>query len=254
MHIIQVITNMIRCLEDPALNGSDPETILDRLEDVISITLRLEESSNAPSRGAIHLLQSARQLLQGVIGESELSQISNLTANHAIGRPSYDIPMSQLQYLVETGFTVPDISAIFHVSVRTIRRRLQAYNLSVKHQYSTMSDICLDDVVKRILGDFPNCGFRRMDGFLRSRGYRIQQKRIRESVRRVDPDGVLLRSLEIHVIRRRAYNVVRPLALWHIDGYHKLIRFANLNYFIQFDSKRLFCTKCHVQGLCTSTR
>ena len=68
------------------------------------------------------------------------------------------------------------------------------------------------------------------DGSLRSRGYRIQQKRIHESVRRVDPDGVLLRSLEIHVIRRRAYDVVRPLALLHIDGYHKLIRFANLNY------------------------
>ena len=64
-----------------------------------------------------------------------------------------------------------------------------------------------------------------MTGFLRSRGLRIQQHRIRESMRRVDPAGVLLMSLEMRITQRRRYQVPGPLALWHIDGNHKLIRY-----------------------------
>ena len=42
--------------------------------------------------------------------------------------------------------------------------------------------------------EFPNIGYLRMTGLLQSGGYRIQQNRVRESMRRVNPDGVLLRS------------------------------------------------------------
>jgi hypothetical protein len=42
----------------------------------------------------------------------------------------------------------------------------------------------------------------------------------------VDPQGTLLRALEMNVIHRRVYSVPSPLALWHIDGNHKLIRYS----------------------------
>ena len=41
---------------------------------------------------------------------------------------------------------------------------------------------------------------------------------------RVDPEGVVLRWRE--AIQQRKYRVSSPLALWHIDGNHKLIRYA----------------------------
>lgn len=63
-----------------------------------------------------------------------------------------------------------------------------------------------------------------MTGFLQSRGLRFQQKRIREAMRRVYPAGVILRALEMRTIHRRKYRVPGPLALWHIDGNHKLVR------------------------------
>ena len=44
-----------------------------------------------------------------------------------------------------------------------------------------------------------------MSGYLRTRGIRIQQRRIRESKRRVDPQGTLLQALEMNVIHRRVY-------------------------------------------------
>ena len=57
-----------------------------------------------------------------------------------------------------------------------------------------------------------------------SQGIRVQRTRLRNSLKRVDPIGRGLRS--ITTIRRRVYNVRFPLALWHMDGNHKLIRLA----------------------------
>ena len=51
---------------------------------------------------------------------------------------------------------------------------------------------------------------------------------IRSAMQRVNPEGCLLRSLDLktlNVLQRRKYQVYGPLALWHIDGNHKLIRY-----------------------------
>ena len=66
-----------------------------------------------------------------------------------------------------------------------------------------------------------------MDGHLRAQGIVVQRERIRESLRRTDPAGVILRQRL--ALLRRAYHVPHPNplwpnALWHIDGNHKLIR------------------------------
>ena len=73
-----------------------------------------------------------------------------------------------------------------------------------------------------------NTGYRRMTGFLRSRGLRIQQCRIREAMRGINPAGVHLRALELRTIHKQLYQVYGTLALWHIDGKHKLLRYHTL--------------------------
>uniref|UniRef100_A0A1X7TV99 Integrase core domain-containing protein n=1 Tax=Amphimedon queenslandica TaxID=400682 RepID=A0A1X7TV99_AMPQE len=65
------------------------------------------------------------------------------------------------------------------------------------------------------------CGNTQMKGYLISRGYRVQQFRIRDSVRRVDMIGTAMQRLT--VLSRRNYSVPR-LSLYHIDSNHKLIR------------------------------
>ena len=65
-----------------------------------------------------------------------------------------------------------------------------------------------------------------MTGALLSNGIKVQQFRIRESMRRVNPDGIFLRALTINTVQRRKYQVYAPLALWHVDGNHKLIRWV----------------------------
>ena len=82
-----------------------------------------------------------------------------------------------------------------------------------------MSDAELDNIIHEIKREFPTCGNKQMLGHLYSRGFRVQQIRVRESIWGV---GSIMRRLS--AIHRRQYRVAAPLSLWHIDGNHKLIR------------------------------
>jgi len=73
-----------------------------------------------------------------------------------------------------------------------VTRKLRQYGLSVSASYAVITDEDLDHIVSAIINDFPNRGCKRMTGFLLARGLRVQQERIRESMRCVDPEGVLL--------------------------------------------------------------
>ena len=78
--------------------------------------------------------------------------------------------------------------------------------------YSEMSDASLDERFVRV---HPN------SGDLRSLGLRVQRCRVRESLMRFDPRGVLLRFRQV---LHPDDSVCMPNSLWHIDGYHCLIR------------------------------
>ncbi|KAL0970155.1 hypothetical protein UPYG_G00238050 [Umbra pygmaea] len=71
---------------------------------------------------------------------------------------------------------------------------------------------------------YPNSGFRIVLGHLHAQGVRVQDARVLESLRRVDPEGTRSRARSLCTIKRRQYSVPGPNAMWHIDGNHKLIR------------------------------
>ena len=88
--------------------------------------------------------------------------------------------------------------------------------------YSPINDQQLDELIVNATNGHPNWGIRMIKGYLQSKGIRIQWKRIRESLLRTDPVGLMERWRR--TFRRREYHVKYPLSLWHIDGNHKLIR------------------------------
>ena len=128
--------------------------------------------------------------------------------------------------LLEHHFTVTDIAHMLHVSPRTNRRRVLQYGLESTTMYSDMSDDQFDEITVQYVHTHPYCGRRSYQGFLRSAGVRIQQTRVRESLRRIDRRGMERRfRLALH---RRRYSVCMPNSLWHIDGHHKLIRWRTV--------------------------
>ena len=77
-------------------------------------------------------------------------------------------------------------------------------------------------MISSFVSSNPNLGEQFVDGLLRSQGCCYKRQRLRDAMRAVDPEAVQLhlrRSLH-----RREYNVEVLNAVWHVDGYHKLIR------------------------------
>ena len=136
------------------------------------------------------------------------------------GRPRIRIEEEQLRFLVESNFRTVDIASLFGCSRRTIERQIREYGLS--HEFSSVSDSDLDRLVSSVVSVHPQCGEKSVTGRLRSLGYNVQRERVRSSIRRVDPVGVELRACS--VLHRRQYRVHAPNSMWHLDGYHKLIR------------------------------
>jgi len=58
-------------------------------------------------------------------------------------------------------------------------------------KYSDISDSEVDTIVKTIQQHHPGVGLRLLKGYLQSRGITLQRERIRQSLLRTDPTGVL---------------------------------------------------------------
>ena len=135
---------------------------------------------------------------------------------------------------------------MFGTSSKTISRRVKSYNLREEvPKYDNISNESLDSIVSAVLHNFPNCGIRRMKGFLLGRGIRVQWSRVRSSLWRTDPSGILLRTSQLNIVNRRHYSVPGPRSLWHLDGNHKLIRWGFVIHgCVDGFSRRIMFLKC----------
>ena len=195
--------------------------MLDQISRRISHIFRTDEE--------VELLTQIHHLLVSI--ETEIFGQETITANFGIttlgvrGRPNFKVNMDQVMYLLSHGFKCPQISSMLGISLRTLRRRMSDDNISVSSCFVDMSNEELDKIVLEICIAFPGIGYRRLLGDLMRQGYRICHDRALESLRRVDPVGIVERWVKGPVSRRQYY-VPGPLSLWHIDGNHKLIRFT----------------------------
>lgn len=195
-----------------------------RLDLLYNTTLRYAEAFEL-DESVVQLISEAKDLISEG-NETELYSTfdSPLVFSGQPGRPKFLIPEEILRFLLDKCFTVKNMATLLGVSQRTVERRMNEFGLCIGSCYSDISDSDLERTVRNLIVEYPNVGYKRMSGLLLARGLRIQQDRIREMMRSVDPHGTLLRTLSLRVIHRRSYHVSGPLALWHVDGNHKLIR------------------------------
>ena len=137
------------------------------------------------------------------------------------GAPQFHIPQTVLECYLDQDLTISEIGKILCVSESPIYRRMRQYGLS-KMDFSEISDDHLDREVKEITVEFPHSGEGLVKQMLLTRNIKVQRWRLRDSLHRVDSEGIAQRSRgRLH---RRTYHVQGPNHLWHIDTNHKLIR------------------------------
>ena len=193
----------------------------------VEILIQILERLNMPEmrltlfRCALSLLQDMCEKENQQVGTNTVALCQQVRGGFA-GRPKIVVPEELLEQLLDMHFNCNIIAKLLGVSLRTVRRRMEEYGLSVQSRYSTISDENLDQLVMHLKHYYPSSGYRVIHGILKSQGYRIQQQRVRSCMQRVDPSGAMIRWFD--TIHRRKYHVQGPLSLWHIDGNHKLIR------------------------------
>ena len=230
------------------MNAEGCESVIYRINSLIHILVRIDGIIVDIGEELFLCLNEAERL----IGEYQTFDCDNgyqtlKTFSDDRGRPRYNIPREQLELFLELGFSVPQMANMLGVSQSTVKRRMLTYSLSIRHTYTNISREDLDSEVSNVLEMFPNCGYRRMIGYLSARELRIQEHQVRECMHRVDPNGVLLRRLESTVIRRRGYNVFSSRSLYHIDGNHKLIKWRFVIHgMIDGYSRMIIFLKCSV--------
>ena len=197
----------------PGCNEETGDDLLELADKVLQYWVLVVEDTGWDTFDDI--LWSLRELVGAISSDQETRFVRGR------GRPEVAIRQEQLEYLVEQGFTASAIGAMFGCCKRTVKRKIKKYGLSLRN-YSLLTDSELDAIVHEITSLLPRCGEKTLNGRLRSRGIVVQRERVRHSLHRVDPEGVRARCRKI--LHRRKYHVPSPNALWHLDGYHKLIR------------------------------
>ena len=227
---IDTAQEVFRELSNADAENVDPDFLENssrRLEDIentlIFLTYDGDENTRMIAGTVVRLSLEMKATIERLLHLQENQGPAVNQRQGAIGRPKLEINADQLIFLRSYCFNWTQIQRLLGVSRSTLlRRRGELGILGTEDSFSDLNDNDLREIMQDIMDTNPNIGQRRMIGALRGRGIRVQQRRVREMMRMMDPVGTALRWYG--AIYRRRYNVPCPNALWHIDGCHKLVR------------------------------
>ncbi len=168
---LHVIHNIMLHLHDPLATA---EELRDLITYVSHLLLPLEEFLESPPPPANSHLPRA--------------------ASSGRGRPAYVIDLARAQQLHNLGNSWTDVATAMGVDRKTLHNHLVRAGLSTaRPEHADISDDELDEVVAEISIMHPFIGSTIVQGHLESRGIHVPLARVKESMQRVDPLGVLVR-------------------------------------------------------------
>lgn len=157
---------------------------------------------------------------------AHIGQIEAIHVEHTgrPGRPRKVINPEFLREALQPGRKISQarLASALGVHRHTVRKYRELFD--IPYQFSEITDEDLDHLIRDYRNERPVSGIRYVMGRLRSIALRVQRERVTEAIQRVDGVGVALRRRD--AIQRRVYQITRPNAVWHADGYHKLIRWG----------------------------
>ena len=99
------------------------------------------------------------------------------------GGSNCKISEEQITLMLNLQFSIPEIAKLLNVSVSTVKRRMAKYGCHQKSVYSTITDEELDNLLRIIISENPQTGYKRMAGYLKVRNIIIQEKRLCKAMR-----------------------------------------------------------------------
>ena len=128
--------------------------------------------------------------------------------------------------------TITNMLQVYHgitMSVRTLKRRLQSYNL-VKRKNSVNEDLIRNVIRREMQGPGQLAGYRKMWHILRIK-HHVHAPRwlVAQILRELDPDASKARKR--NKLHRRIYHSHRPNQCWHSDGEIIIFNISDFTFF-----------------------
>ena len=173
-HVSSAICEVIRLLENIMLSGNYDGNQLDyslyKLDQVVYLCVCCQNiCPDFLADEVIQLLLTAYNSLSQENTEINPRSSSSCQTIYtgSTGRPALAIPGETLKLYLSYGFSLKKVADMFGTSSKTISRRVKLFNLREEvPKYDDISNESLDSIVSAVLHNFPNCGIRRMKGFL----------------------------------------------------------------------------------------
>ena len=141
------------------------------------------------------------------------------------GRPPIHVNKDEVDRFRRLGTKWVEIAALVGVSISKIDtwRRETGYEDPLDHP----DDGNLEQIVRDLIEVQPQgheLGVISVMGHLLAQGIKPTREQVRVVLRVIDPEASRLRATR--QIVRQEYNIVNPMELWHMDGWHKLINYG----------------------------
>ena len=173
--IRRLLSGLIRELENCNGQSDHIDSVLYRTDWLYNSLVRYLGVYDSVSDQLISFVRDAKDLLQISVHHNGApdSYRTEQVSHGGRGRPKFDVSRDQIEFLLERGFSVPDVAQILGIGVRTTERRLQEFGISSTQFFTVIDDQTLDCTIEDILRNFPSYGYRRMTGALLSKGIRV---------------------------------------------------------------------------------
>lgn len=123
-------------------------------------------------------------------------------SNDKVGRPRYAVDINAAVSLHELGLSWKIIAKTFGIARSTIYNHLHYAGIApTRPAHTDISDSALDEIMKTLTNEHPFSGVHVLAGHLESRGIHISIRRVNESLRRVDADGISRRQVTAKIVQ-----------------------------------------------------
>jgi hypothetical protein len=136
----------------------------------------------------------------------------------------FDPDIDEVLRYMDNGHSKIDMAGMLGTSTKTLRRYLKANFVELRNEFDA-------DDVDRIIEEFvlghPKVGETQIIGHVKGNyNYKGSRAQFRASIGRVCGVELQERTTQFGKrIIRRVYDIKGPHLLWHLDGWHKLIRY-----------------------------
>ena len=119
------------------------------------------------------------------------------------------------------------IANTIDVPIRTLERWRQKSGFQDPLRRISDDELCV--IIACYLAEHINIGEVFTAGYLLSLNLYVPRDQLRRVIDLVDPEGILHRKTH-RKLKSRAYNIVDPHRMWHIDGHHALDRWGLITH------------------------